>query len=148
VGPPLAALPNFLAETKYAEVTDNTKTALQKAFDTNLPGFAWLPNQPKLFEYFQRFMTVQRDVAVSWLSVFPFKKLLGDYHGETSFVDVGGGFGHQCLMLKETFPELSGKIELQDLPQTLQHVPSIDGVKVVEHNFFEPQIAKGEARQC
>jgi demethylsterigmatocystin 6-O-methyltransferase len=73
-------------------------------------------------------------------------KLLGDFQGETVFVDVGGGFGHQCIAVKETFPELSGKIELQDLSQTLQHVPSIDGVKVVEHNFFEPQIAKGRTK--
>jgi demethylsterigmatocystin 6-O-methyltransferase len=139
----LAVLPDFLQETKYAAITDNTKTPLQKAFNTELPGFVWFPNQPKLFEYFQRFMTVQRDGAVSWLSVFPFKKLLEDFHGKTAFVDIGGGFGHQCLAVKETFPELTGKLVLQDLPQTLQHVPSLDGVEVAVHNFFEPEPVKG-----
>ncbi|KUJ08091.1 o-methyltransferase-like protein [Mollisia scopiformis] len=142
VGPPMAALPDFLIDTKYAAITDNTKTPFQKAFNTELPAFIWFPGQPKLFEHFQRFMTVQRAGAVSWLSVFPFKSLLGDFHGKTAFVYVGGGFGHQCIAIKETFPELSGKLELQDLPQTLQHVPSIDGVSVVVHNFFEPQPSK------
>lgn len=136
-------LPEFLAETKYADITDNTKTPLQKAFNTDLPGFIWFPNQPKPFEDFQRFMTVQRNGAAPWLSIFPFKELLGDFHGKTVFVDIGGGFGHQCIAVKETFPELAGKIVLQDLPQALQHVPSIDGVEVVVHSFFKPQVAKG-----
>jgi len=136
-------LPDFLAETKYTDITDNTKTAFQKAFNSDLPAFVWFPNQPKFFENFQRFMTVQRENAVSWLTVFPLKKLLGDFHGKTAFVDIGGGFGHQCIAVKETFPDLAGKLQLQDLPQTLQHVPSIDGVEVVVHNFFEPQVAKG-----
>lgn len=143
VGPPLAKLPEFLEETKYADIIDNAKTPMQKAFNTNLPAFIWFPDQPKLFENFQRFMTVQRDGAVSWLSVFPFKNLLGDFQGKVVLVDIGGGFGHQCIALKESFPELAGKLVLQDLPQTLQHVPSIAGVEVVEHNFFEPQISKG-----
>jgi demethylsterigmatocystin 6-O-methyltransferase len=73
VGPVLQQLPDFLAETKYENITENDKTSLQKAFNTDLPGFIWFPNQPQRFGYFQQVMTVQRAGAVSWLSAFPFK---------------------------------------------------------------------------
>jgi demethylsterigmatocystin 6-O-methyltransferase len=144
VGPVVQELPDFLAETNYQDITDNSKTALQKAFNTELPGFIWFPNQPQRFGYFQQVMTVQRAGALNWLSAFPFKEELGDFQGQTVFVDIGGGFGHQCIAVTGAYPELAGKIVLQDLPQTLAHVPAIDGVEVTVHNFFEPQIVKGE----
>ena len=124
-------------------MTENGKTALQKAFSTELPGFIWFPSQPQRFGYFQQVMTVQRAGAITWLSAFPFKQELGDFDGENVLVDIGGGFGHQCTALIEAFPELSGKLVLQDLPQTLAMVPPIDGVEIIVHNFFEPQVIKG-----
>ncbi|PCG99020.1 O-methyltransferase, family 2 [Penicillium occitanis (nom. inval.)] len=142
IGPVLQQLPDFLAETKYADITQNDKTALQKAFNTELPGFIWFPNQAERFGHFQQVMTVQRAGAVSWLSAFPFKEELGDFQGETVFVDVGGGFGHQSLSVRGAFPDVKGKIVLQDLPQTLQFVPPMDDVEVMPHNFFEPQVVK------
>lgn len=145
IGPVLQELPDFLAETKYADITQNDKTALQKAFNTELPGFIWFPNQAERFGHFQQVMTVQRAGAVSWLSAFPFKEELGDFQGETVFVDVGGGFGHQSLSVKGAFPDVKGKIVLQDLPQTLQFVPPMDDIEVMPHNFFEPQVVKGNA---
>ena len=88
-------------------------------------------------------MTVQRAGAPTWLSVFPFKQVLDGWHSKPVFVDIGGGFGHQCQLLKTTFPDLSGKIILQDLPQTLEHVSPIEGVEIMAQNFFEPQAVKG-----
>ncbi|KAF3397379.1 Demethylsterigmatocystin 6-O-methyltransferase [Talaromyces pinophilus] len=142
IGPVLQQLPDFLAETKYADITQNDKTALQKAFNTELPGFIWFPNQAERFGHFQQVMTVQRAGAVSWLSDFPFKEELGDFQGDTVFVDVGGGFGHQSLSVKGAFPDVKGKIVLQDLPQALQFVPPMDDIEVMPHNFFEPQVVK------
>ncbi|KAF7950184.1 hypothetical protein EAE96_007475 [Botrytis aclada] len=142
VGPVLQQLPDFLAETKYQDINHNSKTALQPAFNTDLPGFIWFPNQPQRFGYSQQVMTVQRAGAVTWLSAFPSRQELGDFQNKPVFVDIGGGFGHQCILVKETFPELSGKLVLQDLPQTLEHVPEIDGVETIVHNFFEPQVIK------
>ncbi|KAI9708795.1 MAG: hypothetical protein M1820_003750 [Bogoriella megaspora] len=143
VGPILQQLPEFLAETKYQDITDPTKTPLQRAFDTELPGFIWFQNQPERFGHFQRVMTVQRAGAPTWLEVFPFEQELGDWHDKPVFVDVGGGFGHQCQALKEAFPDLPGKIILEDLPQTLEHIPAIKGVEAVAQNFFEPQVIQG-----
>lgn len=136
-------LPDFLEETKWANIEDCTNTPLQKAFNTNLPGFVWFPSQTKRFEYFQQVMTVQRAGAATWLSAFPLKQELNDFRGNTVFVDIGGSFGHQCIAVKQAFPELAGKLVLQDLPETLAIVGKIEGVEVTEHNFFETQPVKG-----
>ncbi|KAL2221344.1 O-methyltransferase-domain-containing protein [Thermoascus aurantiacus ATCC 26904] len=37
IGPAIQALPDFLAETNYQDITDPTKTPLQKAWNTDLP---------------------------------------------------------------------------------------------------------------
>ncbi|KAF7891941.1 hypothetical protein EAF00_008243 [Botryotinia globosa] len=111
VGPVLQQLPDFLVETKYQGLTDNSKTVLQPAFNTDLPGLIC--------------QTVQRAGAMTWLFAFPFMKELGDFQNKAVFVDIGGGFGHQCILVKETFPELSG-----------------NGVESIMHNLFEPQVIR------
>jgi demethylsterigmatocystin 6-O-methyltransferase len=99
---------------KYESVTNNTKTPAQQAWNTELPFFVWLSNQSQRFGNLQKFMTIQRAGTVSWLSAFPFKEKLGNFQGKTAFVDIGGGFGHQCIALKKAFPELTGKLILED----------------------------------
>ena len=142
IGPVLAALPDFLVENKYQEINHPAQTPAQKAFDTPLPMFAWLPTQPKRFEPVQQTMTVIPS-GQPWFTIFPFKEQLGSFAGETVFVDVGGGFGHQSLQLLGAFPELKDRIVLQDLEQTLAHLPPLDGVKAATHDFFTEQPVKG-----
>ncbi|KAH6652311.1 o-methyltransferas-like protein [Truncatella angustata] len=146
-GPVFQALPAFLAGNKYQDITDATKTAFQTAFPTDLPAFQWLPTQPERFGPLQQVMMVQGAAAVPWFSVFPFEKELSDFAGRHVFVDIGGGFGHQCVALKQAYPQLKDKIVLQDLPQTLEHLPppfvaQLDGIEKLAHNFFEPQPIK------
>lgn len=141
IGPVLQALPEFLAENKYQDINSAAHTAAQKAFDTPLPMFAWLPSQPKRFEPLQQTMTIQPRGA-PWFTVFPFKEQLGSFRGETVLVDVGGGFGHQCLELLGAFPELKDKLVLQELEQTLAHAPPLDGINTEVHDFFTPETVK------
>ncbi len=107
----------------------------------DLPGFVWFPSQPKRFAYFQQVMTVQRVGAPDWLSVFPVEKEIGTLSVEQDkalFVDVGGGFGYQCIAFRAKYPDLSGRIILQDIPQTLEHVQPMEDVEKMVQNFFEP----------
>ncbi len=144
IGPVFQAFPGFLAETKYQDVSSATNSAFYKAFSTDLTAFVWLPTQPERFAPLQQVMTVQGTADVPWFSVFPFEKELGDFAGTNAFVDVGGGFGHQCLALLAAFLGLRGKIILEDLPQTFEQIPfKLDGIKAKPHNFFEPQPVKG-----
>lgn len=146
-GPVFQALPAFLAETKYQDVSDAAHTAFQKAFPTELPAFMWLPTQPERFGPLQQVMTVQGAIGVPWFTVFPFERELAGFDGQHVLVDVGGGFGHQCAALLGAFPQLKGKLVLQDLPQALAHLPPgmtiPEGIEAVPHDFFQEQPVKG-----
>lgn len=87
-------------------------------------------------------MIVQR-AGPTWLSAFPFKVEFGRFEGKWAFVDIGGGIGTQALVIKESFPELKGKLMLQDMPEAVEHIPTFEGVEVMASNIFEPQVIKG-----
>ena len=53
MNPVLNSTPDFLAETGYKNITDTGKTPFQKAFNTELKPFEWLPQHPKLFAAMQ-----------------------------------------------------------------------------------------------
>lgn len=150
-GPVFQALPSFLAENKYQDPTDAAHTAFQKAFPTDLPAFMWLPTQPDRFGPLQQMMTVQGASGVPWFAVFPFEQELASFdlasQGQYAFVDVGGGFGHQAAALLGTYPHLKHRLALQDLPQTLGHLPPgvaiPEGIEKVPHDFFQEQPIKG-----
>lgn len=145
VGAPLRAFPDFLAGTRYRDISDAAHTPAQKAFKTELPLLAWLPSQPKEFNAFQQAMVVQPQASTAWYSAFPFAQELGSFSGPCAFVDVGGGFGHQCKALIKQFPDLHDRVVLQDLAETLTHADPDDlgGIKATPHNFFEVQPVKG-----
>lgn len=146
-GPVFQALPSFLAESNYQDVTNAANTAFQKAFPTDLPAFMWLPTQPERFGPLQQIMTVQGASGIHWFKVFPFAREAGGFGGKHVLVDVGGGFGHQSAALLEAFPTLNGKLVLQDLPQALGHLPPgvviPQGIEKMPHDFFQPQPVKG-----
>jgi hypothetical protein len=56
-----------------------------------------------------------------WVNFYPVESrmILGFDNSEDSamMVDIGGGFGHQAKLLKDTFPEIPGKLIVQDLAQ-------------------------------
>ena len=92
-------------------------------------------------------MTVQRAGTPDWLSVFPVKEEVGTWSAEPNkalFVDIGGSFGHQCRAFKAKYPNLPGRVILQDIRQTLEQVLPIEGVEIIVQNFFEPQAITGK----
>lgn len=89
-------------------------------------------------------MAAQRHGMPTWLDAYPVETTSRHLNPEEPlFVDVGGGLGHQCIALRQRFPQLSGKVILQDIPQTLAHAIHHDKVEIQEQDFFEPQAVKG-----
>lgn len=87
-------------------------------------------------------MSIPRDGE--WLDVFSVPSLASSITpDQVLFVDVGGNRGHQCARLRAKYPDLPGRIIVQDLPETIQHAPPIQGVEFMVHNFFMPQPVKG-----
>jgi demethylsterigmatocystin 6-O-methyltransferase len=81
----------------------------------------------------------------SWLDVVPFPDVATsmDSSDRAAFVDIGGNIGHQCARLKAKYPNLSGRVVLQDREETIKNAPSIEGVEFMVHDFFTPQPVKG-----
>ncbi|CAG8050321.1 unnamed protein product [Penicillium salamii] len=148
-GPVVQAMPDFFAENNYQDVTDNTNTPFQKAHNTKLTSFEWLVQQTKHFENLQKVMTSLQ--GSEWTHDFD---LLDDEvqkvpssapHAVESpfFVDVGGGHGHQCRELGKKYPNLLGRMVLQDLPEAVEKLAPIEGVEIKAYNFFQPQAVTG-----
>lgn len=148
VGNLFQAFPTALAEAGYRDVEQVVHTAQKKAFSTDVTGFEWMHSEPRRWEAFQQAMSINPQARVPWFSVFPLERELGGFleaskPGVPAFVDIGGGFGHQCGSLAAAFPALKGRLVLQDLSQTIGIAPGLDGVEFMAHDFFQPQPVKG-----
>ena len=92
-------------------------------------------------------MSASREGQKTWLDVVPFEKeFCQDLKPDTPlFVDVGGGIGQQCLALKTRFPNLPGRIILQEMPQTLPQVLPVDGMEKMAHDFWTLEPVQGKS---
>lgn len=105
---------------------------------------------PDIIADFGIWMPVLRG-QTNWLDVIDFEALIkidgtddDAITPETPvFVDVGGGIGSQCAILKAKLPNLPGRVILQDLPVALQHALPTEGVEIMAHNFWTEQPVKG-----
>lgn len=110
--------------------------------NTDLDFFPWVKQHPEKLKWFQQLMSVPREGE--WLDVVPFTEALASVEPDrVLFVDIGGSIGHQCARLKAKYPNLPGRIIVQDLEETIKAAPPIDGVEFMVHDFFNPQPVKG-----
>lgn len=143
--PCLQATPKFLADTGYVNPTDVLHSPFQIAHKTDKPSYAWAMGQPKLMEDFNLWMAEQHQGQRTWLDVFDFAGHVDGSSAETLvFVDVGGGIGQQCALIKTVFPHLPGRVVLQDQPFVLPHAIPTDGVEKLSFDFWTEQPLKGE----
>ena len=72
------------------------------------------------------------------------KRLQSAEPGAPLFVDVGGGQGAQWVAFREATKTFSGRVVLQDLPETLAHAPAHECLEKMTQNFFDGQGIKGK----
>jgi demethylsterigmatocystin 6-O-methyltransferase len=145
------AFPSFLKEGAYQGFAVDGKTSFQKGHATELGAFQWLSQHPKNFGALQIVMTALQ--SADWLVGLDSldrdaRDVAVEEEASSSqkifFVDVGGGHGHQCRQLLEKYPNLMGRLVLQDLPQAVDKLGApINGVKVMAQDFFEKQSVEG-----
>ena len=58
-------------------------------------------------------------------------------------VDVGGGYGHEIQEIKKKYPDLPGRMILQDLPETINQITAPLNTEAMAYNFFTPQLIRG-----
>lgn len=100
-----------------------------------------MSKRPQKQEAFNTLMTVSRaGRGDDWFEFYPVEeKLSVQSSEEILLVDIGGGVGHDLIALKDRFPNLRGKLVLEDLPATVAGASLPDGIEAVGHSFFDPQ---------
>lgn len=105
-----------------------------------------MQTKPANHAHFNRFMTAHHMGMPVWLDVYPIEEKIQNLGAnQPVFVDVGGGVGHQSVLLRERLPlsRVGNKVILEDLPATLQQAIQHDGVECAAQDFFQPQAIKG-----
>ncbi|KAI9694275.1 MAG: hypothetical protein M1820_009078 [Bogoriella megaspora] len=138
-------LPDFLSETKYRNPTNPLSTTFHKAYKTDELPFVWILKHPVFLENLNKWMSVQREGAPVWLDKFNFREeyCLGSKPDQPVFVDVGGGLGHQSALFRQYYPDLPGRVILQDQAAMVAQAPDVPGVEKMAHDFWTPQPVKG-----
>ncbi|KAI9867331.1 MAG: hypothetical protein M1830_005839, partial [Pleopsidium flavum] len=139
------------ATEKWGTTEQKNQTAVNIAFNTDLPLFDFIAQSPELTKQFAAYM---KNVTAS--EGTNIKHLLTgfDWAGlsEATIVDVGGSTCSASIALANAFPKL--KFVVQDLPDTVANSntylsPQPESVRsrisTQGHNFFSPQPFKGAA---
>lgn len=143
--PCAAAVPKFLADTKYVNPADVTHSAFQIAHRTELPAFIWGFQQPRMVEDLIQWMgAVYADRPTTFLDAFDISKHVeGSKDEDVIFVDVAGSVGHQCALLKGKLPKLRGRVILEDLPPVVASAIPLPGLEPLGIDMWQGQPVKG-----
>lgn len=143
--PSYMAIPKYFQETNYQNAVNALYGPWQVGLATDLHMFPWLKSHPVEFDYFQRWMAGRRAEANIWIENYPFAERYGhETSAETPlFVDIGGAGGHQCVAFRTKYPNMPGRVILQDLPHVIETVVPTLNIEPMMHDFTTPQIIKG-----
>ena len=138
--PVMQALPGYLKEHNYQDITNPKDLPFHTAMKTELTPFEWMKRDGEQMKALGHIMVL--DSVDSWVSSYPAQQVVGNFKPvdeSALLVDIGGGFGQHSVAFKKKFPELPGRIVVQDVPSTLAHAPKVDGIEFQAHDFFTPQ---------
>ena len=148
--PAYQELPRYLAQTGYKSPTSFTDGIFQRGHKTDKITFDFIHGDPSRSAAFNLFMKAQRGGQTKCFGIYPFEEESKGWPAEKPlFVDVGGGSGHQTAAFKEQFPNLPGRVILQDLPEPIEDAKAVvpKDVERMAHDFFKPQPIKGNETQ-
>jgi hypothetical protein len=106
-----------------------------------------METRPIQAKAFAGFMQAQFSSLPSWLSVLDFDSEISKDADPSTFVfvDVGGGTGQQCQALCDKFPNLKGKIVIQDRPEVLGKAITGSRVERMSYDYLTEQPLKGSS---
>ncbi|KAL4996618.1 S-adenosyl-L-methionine-dependent methyltransferase [Aspergillus recurvatus] len=142
-----AKLFEYFENRGYRSPEDAYDGPFQFAYSTSEHYFDWLKKNPEPQHAFNVTMTAtEQDGADYWFDVYPVTETLTSPDPDrVLLVDIGGGVGHTLAALKRRFPDLSGRLILEDLPQVIDDIkePLPENISAVKHSMFEPQPIRG-----
>ncbi|KAL4947184.1 S-adenosyl-L-methionine-dependent methyltransferase [Aspergillus filifer] len=154
-----ASLNDYLASTGYQNPSNAYKGPLQFTRRTTAHYFDWLASNPEAQEAFNTTMGLLRVMSDRWFELYPVVERLdieqnpGDIESgkgkegdenRVLLVDVGGNKGDEILAFRRAFPDLPGRLVLQDIPAVASGIfQSLgDNIEVMPHDMFDPQPVK------
>lgn len=139
------AMPQWLKDHGYQNMDMINDLPFHKALGTDLSPFDYLEANPVQMKGLGHVMVL--DGTQSWTELYPVEKELQDFkpsNDSAVLVDIGGGFGQHSVFFKEKFPHIEGRIVVEDLPSTLEHISAKPaGIDFEEYDFFTPQPIRG-----
>ena len=112
------------------------------------PLFDYLDGDAEYKEAFDNWMSSrQASIKRKWFEIYPINsQLFAGFERDSAsvfLVDVAGGKGHDISSLRTRFPDLPGRLVLQDLPQTFEDLPTPVDIEAMPHDMFTEQPIKG-----
>ncbi|CZR56364.1 related to O-methyltransferase [Phialocephala subalpina] len=142
----LVKLADYFRETGYKNPTDTFSGPFQYAFNTKVHYWEWLKTDPVQQAAFNAHMALTRmDRGQHWYEFFPVEERFGNNSPDTPLlIDIGGGLGHDLAEFHSRFPNLPGKLILQDLPAAIEDIKDLSSsIERMKYDFFTPQPVKG-----
>ncbi|KAK3393318.1 hypothetical protein B0H63DRAFT_516512 [Podospora didyma] len=108
VTPTAMTIPKFLRETGYINPTNPSPLPWHIGNKNSLPVFPYMKSHPEDTANFIMWMTAHRKGQATYLDALNFKAGLAANTDASTvlFVDVGGAQGHQCVGLRQRYPDL------------------------------------------
>ncbi|PWY79169.1 o-methyltransferase [Aspergillus heteromorphus CBS 117.55] len=145
------SLPAALKKTNYANPHNSTSCGFQLGFQTPLHFFDFLKENPVHAVQFNNHMTAYHQGRPSWMDIgfYPVLSLVADTginERDALLVDMGGSMGHDLSEFRRKWPQVPGRLVLQDLPDVVQQARGMGldaRIEVMVHDFFEVQVVRG-----
>ncbi|KAF1972389.1 S-adenosyl-L-methionine-dependent methyltransferase [Bimuria novae-zelandiae CBS 107.79] len=126
LNPPFTVLPEYLKSHGYKNPTSVIDSPWQSGYLTEQHPASGLPE---------------------FVDVYPFEQEVGkDTTDETIlFVDIGSALGSQCVLVRNRFPSLKGRIIMQDQQHVIDawNAEANPGIGTMVYEFFTPQPVQG-----
>ena len=135
-------MPAFLRKTGFKNPTDQNDTVWQVAHSCTENCYDWMMTHPQSFEQLNLYLMSRSENLTS-----AFDRWTPDPAGVDSeravFVDIGGAIGVKCAEFKQKFPNVPGRVILQDMLFAIEHAIPTPNVEKMVHDFMTPQPIKG-----
>lgn len=109
--------------------------------------FEWLAENKQHQALFNSYMSSRREGKPNWFDVYPVDRLItgATDHPEAIFlVDIGGNQGHDLGHFHTKYPNIPGRLVLEDLPKIVAKVDR-PGIETMGYSFLDPQPIKSKS---
>ncbi|KAJ5996252.1 hypothetical protein N7522_007912 [Penicillium canescens] len=135
----LSSLPEYFHSNGWQSPKNGLDGPFQFAHNTPAHYFDFLNSNPYYHQAFNTVMSMPfRRTGKDWFEFFPVARLRVEDQSDPLIVDIGGSQGEDLKKFQNYFPDLPGKLILQDLPAVVAGV-DLPGIEVMAHDFFKEQ---------